>query len=142
VILLDTHAAIWYAFDRGLGRQSQRFADKALAVDELAISTFSFWELAMLKSKGRLRALKSAGELRTKLLGLGLRELPLTGEIAILAAELEGLHGEPADRIIAATAIAHDATLMTADDKLLLRGATRLPLRHGDFAHAAQPLMP
>jgi PIN domain nuclease of toxin-antitoxin system len=119
VILLDTHAAIWYALDRGLGRQSQRFADKALAVDKLTISTFSFWELAMLASKGRLRALKSAGELRTKLLGLGRRELLLTGEIAILAAELDGLHGDPADRIIAATAIAHDATLIAADDKLL-----------------------
>jgi len=115
VILLDTHAAIWYALDRGLGRQSQRIADKALAVDELA----SFWELAMLASKGRLRAVESAGKLRAELLALGLRELPVTGEIAILAAELEGLHGDPADRIITATAIAHDATLMTADDKLL-----------------------
>jgi PIN domain nuclease of toxin-antitoxin system len=119
VILLDTHAAIWYALDRGLGRQSQRIADKALAVDELAISTFSFWELAMLASKGRLRAVESAGKLRAELLALGLRELPVTGDIAILAAELEGLHGDPADRIITATAIAHDATLMTADDKLL-----------------------
>jgi PIN domain nuclease of toxin-antitoxin system len=50
---------------------------------------------------------------------LGLRELPVTGDIAILVAKLEGLHGDRADRIIAATAIAHDATLMTADDKLL-----------------------
>jgi len=83
------------------------------------MSTFSFWELAMLASKGRLRALESAGKLRAELLALGLRELPVTGAIAILAAEFEGLHGDPADRIIAATAIAHDATLMTADDKLL-----------------------
>ena len=41
------------------------------------------------------------------------------GTGAILAAELESLTGDPADRIIAATAIAHDATLMTADDNLL-----------------------
>jgi PIN domain nuclease of toxin-antitoxin system len=73
----------------------------------------------MLASKGRLRALESAGKLRAELLALGLRELPVTGEIAILAAELEGLHGDPADRIIIATAMAHDATLMTADDRLL-----------------------
>ena len=119
MILLDTHAAIWLTIEKGLGRQSQRIADKALAVDELAISTFSFWELAMLASKGRLRALESAGKLRAELLALGLRELPVTGDIAILVAEFEGLHGDPADRIIAATAIAHDATLMTADDKLL-----------------------
>ena len=118
MILLDTHAAIWLTIEK-LGKQSRRIADKALAVDELAISTFSFWELAMLTSKGRLRALESAGKLRDQLLALGLRELPVTGEIAILGAELEGLHGDPADRIIAATAIRHDATLITADDKLL-----------------------
>jgi PIN domain nuclease of toxin-antitoxin system len=63
VILLDTHAAIWLTIEKGLGRQSQRIVDTALAVDELAISMFSFWELAMLASKGRLRALESAGKL-------------------------------------------------------------------------------
>ena len=119
MILLDTHAAIWLALDEGLGKQSQRIADKALADDRLAISAISFWELAMLITKRRLRALKSAGEQRAKLLSAGIRELPLTGEIAILAAELENLHADPADRIIAATAIAHDATLMTADGNLL-----------------------
>ena len=119
VILLDTHAAIWYALDKGLGRQSQRIVDKAIANDRVAVSAFSFWELAMLASKGRLRAIESAGEIRSKLLSAGFRELPVTGDIAILGAELEGLHGDPADRIIAATAIAHDATLITADDKLL-----------------------
>jgi PIN domain nuclease of toxin-antitoxin system len=119
VILLDTHAAIWLAIDQGLGKQSQRIADKALADDRLAISAFSFLELAMLIAKRRLRALKSAGEQRAKLLATGIRELPLTGEIAILAAELENLNGDPADRIIAATAIVHDATLMTADSNLL-----------------------
>jgi PIN domain nuclease of toxin-antitoxin system len=119
VILLDTHAAIWLATEKGLGRKSQGSVDRALADDRLAISAFSFWELAMLIVKGRLRAHKSADEQRAKLLTAGIRELPLTGEIAILAAGFEGLNGDPADRIIAATAIAHDATLMTADENLL-----------------------
>ncbi|HUI95175.1 MAG TPA: type II toxin-antitoxin system VapC family toxin [Xanthobacteraceae bacterium] len=119
MIVLDTHAAIWLTTDRGLGRQSLRIADKALSEDRLAISTMSLWELAMLVAKGRLRSLKSASELRAELIATGVRELPLTGDIAILAAELEGLNGDPADRIIAATAIAHNATLMTADEKLL-----------------------
>jgi PIN domain nuclease of toxin-antitoxin system len=119
VILLDTHAAIWFAIDKGLGRQSEKMADRALAGDRLAVSAFSFWELAMLIAKGRLRLFKSAGEERAKWVGAGIRELPLTGEIAILAAELTGLNGDPADRIIAATAIANDATLVTADAKLL-----------------------
>jgi PIN domain nuclease of toxin-antitoxin system len=119
VILLDTHAAIWFAVDRGLGKQSQRLADRALADDELTISAFSFWELAMLIAKQRLRSLRSAGEQRTRLLAAGIREIPLSGDIAVLAGELDGLNGDPADRIIAATAIAHDATLMTADENLL-----------------------
>jgi PIN domain nuclease of toxin-antitoxin system len=119
VIVLDTHAAIWLVTDRGLGRQSQRLVDKALSEDRLAVSTFSFWELAMLIAKGRLRTIKSAGEERAKLMAGGIRELPVSGDIAILAAALENLNGDPADRIIAATAIAHDATLVTADEKLL-----------------------
>jgi PIN domain nuclease of toxin-antitoxin system len=48
-------------------------------------------------------------------------------EIALLVAgELDTLHGDPADRFIAATAIVHDATLVTADEKLL---RWRHPLR-------------
>jgi PIN domain nuclease of toxin-antitoxin system len=129
VILLDTHAAIWFVIDKGLGKRSQTIADRALADDRLAISTFSFWELAMLIAKGRLRSLKSADEERAKLLGSGLRELPLTGDIAILAAELSGINDDPADRIIAATAIIHEATLMTADAKLL---RWRHPLKRQD----------
>ena len=119
MIILDTHAAIWLATDQGLGRHSRRIVDKALSDDHLGVSTITFWELAMLTAKGRLRSLKSATERRAELIATGVRELPLTGDIAILAAELEGLDGDPADRIIAATAIAHDATLVTADEKLL-----------------------
>jgi PIN domain nuclease of toxin-antitoxin system len=119
VILLDTHAAVWLAIDDGLGRRSQRIVGKALADDHLAIGAISFWEIAMLISKGRLRALKSAGELRAKLLMAGIREFPLSGEIAIRAAELDGLGGDPADRMIVATAIVHEAALMTADQNLL-----------------------
>jgi PIN domain nuclease of toxin-antitoxin system len=65
------------------------------------------------------------------MLAAGIRELPLTGEIAILAGELENLHGDPADRVIVATAIAHDATLMTADANLL-RWKHRLKRQHAD----------
>lgn len=122
MILLDTHAAVWFAIDKadkGLGRQSQKLADRALADDRLAVSAFSFWEIGMLIAKGRLRSLKSAGEERAKLVGAGINELPVTGDLAILAAELTGLNGDPADRIIAATAIANDATLVTADENLL-----------------------
>jgi len=120
VILLDTHAAVWFALDSSqLGKRSQRIADQALAKGELAVSAISFWEIGLLKAKRRLRSIDSALEVRHHLLDAGVSELVLTGEIAVLAAELESLHSDPADRFIAATAIAHDATLVTADERLL-----------------------
>jgi PIN domain nuclease of toxin-antitoxin system len=120
VILLDTQAAIWLALDsHPLGKRSRRMIEKAATDGELAISAISFWEIALLIAKHRMRRPDSVRELRQQLLNSGTTELPLTGEIAISAGELESLHGDPADRFIAATAIVHDATLMTADEKLL-----------------------
>jgi PIN domain nuclease of toxin-antitoxin system len=58
----------------------------------------------------------------------GIRELPLTGDAAIAAAGF-GLHGDPADRLIAATAWIADATLVTADERLL---EWQHPLRRHD----------
>ena len=119
MILLDTHAAIWFTTDAGLGKRSQAIADRALADDRLMISAVSFWEMAMLIAKERLRSIKSAANLRDTVLNAGINEIPLTGDVAILAGALDGLHGDPADRFIVATAIAFDATLMTADATLL-----------------------
>ena len=64
MILLDTHALIWFASEKGLGKQTERIVEKALADDRLAVSAISFWEMAMLIAKGRLLAVKSASEER------------------------------------------------------------------------------
>jgi PIN domain nuclease of toxin-antitoxin system len=119
VIVVDTHVAVWMTTGTRFGRRSMSILNKALNEDRLAISAISFWEMAMLVAKGRLHALRSATEQRVKILATGFRELPLTGEICILAGELDGLHADPADRLIVASAIALDATLVTADERLL-----------------------
>ena len=82
VILLDTHAAVWFTTDSGLGKRSQAIADKALADDQLMVSAVSFWEVAMLIAKGRLRSIKSALDLRDIVLNAGINEIPLTGNVA------------------------------------------------------------
>jgi PIN domain nuclease of toxin-antitoxin system len=119
VILLDTHVALWIATNTALGKQSRALVEQALAEDGLAISAISFWEISLLITKKRFKTSKTAAALRAELLDTGIVELPLIGSIAILAVQLQNLHGDPADRFIAATAIAHDATLMTADARLL-----------------------
>jgi PIN domain nuclease of toxin-antitoxin system len=132
VILLDTHAAVWVAVDnRALGKHSEQILKKAVRAGELAVSAISFWEIALLVTRRRLRRLDSVRELRERLLKQGIIELPLTGEIAVLAGELESLHGDPADRFIAATAIVHDATLVTAES--CCAGATHCAGRTPSF---------
>jgi PIN domain nuclease of toxin-antitoxin system len=91
----------------------------AVAESALFVSAITFWEIALLGSRRRLRPSRSPTEQRATILGSGIQELPLTGEITILAVELNNLPGDPADRFIVATAIKHGVTLVTADEALL-----------------------
>jgi PIN domain nuclease of toxin-antitoxin system len=120
VILIDTHVAIWIATETGsIGRQSKSLIESAAREERLLISAISFWEVALLVSKRRLSIGKTPSQLREQLLDGGVTELPVTGPIALLAVDLKELHGDPADRLIAATAVIQGATLMTADADLL-----------------------
>lgn len=79
----------------------------------------SFWEVAMLVTKSRITIELPVATWRQDLLTLGLIEIPVSGEVGIAAVHLEHLHGDPADRLIVATALLQKATLITADRKLL-----------------------
>jgi len=46
-------------------------------------------------------------------------EIPVSGDIGIRAAGFDSFHGDPADRLIAATALQNSATMVTADRRLL-----------------------
>jgi PIN domain nuclease of toxin-antitoxin system len=127
VILLDTHVIIWLTTDSSsVGRQGRAAYENARASGDVAVSAISFWEMAMLTAKGRLDIVAAPAHHRAAILGTGVLELPVTGDIGILAAGLNTLHGDPADRLIVATAMAYNATLMTAD-RALLRWRNGLP---------------
>ena len=72
----------------------------------------------MLQAKGRIRLSQDVRSWRARLLRDGLVEIPVDGDIALLANELEDFHGDPADRIIVATALGGH-TLITADNRIL-----------------------
>jgi len=72
--------------DQRLGPASRDIADQALRDNLLFVSAISFWEVALLTRRGRLILAYSNGEWRRNALGLGIVEIPLTGEIGILAA--------------------------------------------------------
>ncbi len=120
MLLIDTHVLLW--LDEGspkLGAQALRLIDSSLQGNALAVSSITFWETAMLVQKGRLSIAAQLPAWRKELLTNGLVEIPVTGDIALAAGTLEDFHGDPADRIIAATAMIHDAALLTADKKIL-----------------------
>jgi len=120
MIVLDTHALVW--MDSGaasLGKRTIQLIDQALEEDALAVSAISFWEVGMLINKGRLSMDFPPDVWRKDLLSRGLVEVPVDGQAGIDAANLQNFHGDPADRIIVATAILSDASLVTADEKIL-----------------------
>ncbi|HMR30534.1 MAG TPA: type II toxin-antitoxin system VapC family toxin [Geminicoccaceae bacterium] len=120
MILLDTHVLHWYELGvPGLGTQTIAALDAAWQRGEIVVSAVSFWELALHVMLRRIELDRPIAVWRRELLAAGLRELPLDGAIAIASVDLRNLHKDPADRFIAATALAWDATLVTADRKLL-----------------------
>lgn len=120
MIVLDTHVLLWALLDdRRLGKKTRIRIEKARSAGEVAVSALSFWEIGMLAAGGRLRLALSVEELRTITLRTGVSEAVVRGDIAIMATRLQGMHSDPADRIITATALVMNATLLTADAAIL-----------------------
>ena len=119
MILLDTHVLLWLrSGDARLGVAAQVEIQRAWESDELALSAISFWEIAMLCEKGRIRYPEDPARWRQQQLSQGLLEIPVDSEIGIVASSLRSLHSDPADRIIVATAL-EGHVLVTADQRIL-----------------------
>ncbi|MYE06534.1 MAG: type II toxin-antitoxin system VapC family toxin [Chloroflexi bacterium] len=119
MILLDTQVLLWLRSpDSRLGSRARILADDAWRRGEAAVSAITFWELTMLWAKSRIALPTEAPTFRESLLESGLTEIPLDGEIGIRAGLLADLHGDPADRIIVATA-QNGHQLVTTDRRIL-----------------------
>jgi PIN domain nuclease of toxin-antitoxin system len=128
-ILLDTHCWIWMQFG-----QTARFSRAARATllrsaqrGAMCVSVISVWEVGMLEAKGRIELKMSCSEWINQALATpGLSLYPLTAEIAIESSRLPGrFHGDPADRLLVATARMTGARLLTKDERLLEYGRQR-----------------
>jgi PIN domain nuclease of toxin-antitoxin system len=121
MILLDTNVLLWrIEEDRRLGKGARRTIDRAVDRNAACVSVISLWEIATLIRKQRIRLGQPLRDWsRIAFTSPGLRLMPVDERIAIDAGELEGLHGDPADRTIIATARAMACPLLTADDAIL-----------------------
>lgn len=119
-ILLDTHAAIWAASGT-LPKAVARSIDAASERGELLISPITAWEIGVLAQKNRLAFNMPIRDYVRDLFGRpGVVTASLTPMIGLASTMLPGaLHGDPADRILVATAAAFGADLVTRDCGLL-----------------------
>jgi PIN domain nuclease of toxin-antitoxin system len=119
LIIADTHAWFWWLSDRTLLSPA---AHEALVRNDIAISPITFWEIAMLASRNRIRLDRPAAEwLREALTRSETVVVDLSPEIAAAAALMESVR-DPADRIIVATALHHNVPLVTKDHKITAAG--------------------
>ena len=119
MILLDTHVMLWLRLGEArLGIRARREIDRAWQSGEIGVSAISFWEIAMLKDRGRIRFPEDVGLWRREQLEQGMVEIAVDGEIGIRAISLADFHADPADRLIVATALAGHR-LVTADERIL-----------------------
>ena len=120
MMLLDSHVLVWHERqDRRLRPQARRRIERAFRSGDAAVSVVTFLEIGMRIGVGDLDFIQDLEAWREKLLEIGLRELPVTGWIATQAGLLPNLHGDPADRIIVATALHGNHELATADRQIL-----------------------
>ena len=114
-IVLDTCVVLWLAGQPDSLSSSARtvLSDPTVA---LYVSAISAWEIAIKTRKGKL-TLPNAPETwwGTFLNSFGVNEVAVTGSIALVAVAEELPHGDPADRIVVATARGLGAKLLTAD---------------------------
>jgi PIN domain nuclease of toxin-antitoxin system len=116
--LLDTHAWLWWV--SGDPRLSPAARAAIESDQEVVVSTISVWELATLERLHRLTLLPDIRTwVRRALAYRGMAPHAVTPEVALAAGSLVApFPGDPADRIIYATALASEARLVSADRRL------------------------
>ena len=120
MILVDTHVVVWLAFDQNrLSKKAKAAIDDARKNGQgLAISDISLLELATLASKGRIH-LNIPLESFLQEVEARFIVLPISGRACARAVGLPATYPkDPADRIIAATALVEGLSLLTADHEI------------------------
>ncbi|HYY69606.1 MAG TPA: type II toxin-antitoxin system VapC family toxin [Terriglobales bacterium] len=124
---MDTHVVAWLAFEETRLSKNARaaIANAREHGEGLAISDITLWELATAAGRGRIRLNISVesflAQVETRFV-----ILPITGRACVRALSLPAAYPkDPADRIIAATALVEGLPLLTADQAIRRARAVR-----------------
>jgi len=121
VIVVDTHVLIWWTnAPHKLAPSAREALEKTEVV---AVSVITGWEIGVLARRKRIEIEGDAlSWMRNLEGGRNLLILPVTLEISAQAAEWHETLRDPIDCLIAATALAHNASLITKDDRIRTSG--------------------
>ena len=122
--LLDTHIWLWWmAQDKRLKPQWRQDIESA---DGVGVSAISLFEVAWLVHNKRIElGCELSWWFEQALGGSNIELVPIIPAIAERAVSLEAHHSDPQDRLIIATALIHNAQLLSADQKFVLYEALR-----------------
>lgn len=118
MIVLDTHVVIWSYL--APDRLSQKAWDAIRHADISGIATITLWEIGMMAQKERLDfelPIPLGDWMRRIVAQDRVSVLPINPEIACRTSRMT-MHGDPADRIIVATALEYSCPLVTIDEKI------------------------
>ena len=117
MIVLDTHIWLWW-INRDPSRLKPAWTARIESAEPVGVSAISCFEVAWLTYHGRIELPIPEDDWFDKALaGSGIALLPITQRIARTAVRLPEHHRDPQDRLIIATAMVHDAVLISVDEK-------------------------
>lgn len=136
MLLLDTHVWIWIlAGDaRRIGRRARSLLTRAESRDALRISPVTLFEVMALHAAGRLQLTRPPDEwIRQAIASAPVRIAELSPSIAIDAGRIpRDVLADPMDRLLVATAAKMEATMLSADARILQYGLRTRTLRTAD----------
>ena len=116
--LIDTHTAIWFF------NGDQKLSEKAKQIicdrsNPIYLSVASAWEVAIKISIGKLDEIESVVNFLQDVKINDITILPINPSHLTILETLPKIHRDPFDRLIIATAIAEQMTLITADENIV-----------------------
>lgn len=117
MVLLDTHALIWFlANDPSL---SEKAMNAICSEEEVAVSCVSLWEIAIKKSLKKLDFQHSIAEVADMCKEENINILPMSAKAMDCLMGLPFIHRDPFDRYIIATAITGEMPIVTRDSNIV-----------------------
>ncbi|MDR2543684.1 MAG: type II toxin-antitoxin system VapC family toxin [Treponema sp.] len=115
--LLDTHTAMWFLNgDKSISKTAKETILNLSNIKYLSIA--SAWEIAIKLSIGKLDIVKSTADFLHDVEENGFIVIPIKPVHLTMLETLPLIHRDPFDRLLIATAIAEEMTLVTDDENI------------------------